>query len=99
MKFLHKMVNLNKKTVVDTIINVVEDINKLLKIGAEINESCIPGNFFASQVLVDLTPNLEEALGITIPLKEYIFFDKIKHRQLTIKEATEKLIKIAKNGK
>lgn len=93
------MRKLDQKTVEAVIIRAVKDLNINLKIGADVNANCSPGDIFASQVLVDLTPSLEEALDITIPLKEYIFFDKPSHRQLTIKEATEKLIKIVQDGK
>ena len=93
------MIKLDQKTVEDEIIKVVEDLKVNLKIWADINSACSPGEIFTSQVLVDITPSLEDALGITIPLKEYIFFDKAKHRHLTVKEAAEKLIKIAKDGK
>ena len=93
------MKKLDHEIVEAEIMKAVKDVSIILKIGAEINISCNPGNIFPSHVLLDLTPTLEIALGVTIPLKEYIFFDKSKHKQLSIKEAAEKLIKIAKYGK
>jgi len=94
------MKKLDHKIVEAEIIKAVTDLNVNLKIGAEISTTCCPGNSgFASQVLLDLMVSLELALGVTIPLKEYIFFDKASHKQLTIKAAAEKLIKIAKDGK
>lgn len=94
------MIKVDQATVEAEIVKVVEDININLKVGAVINATCCPGNIgFTSQILIDIMPSLEDALGIIIPHNQYIFFDKSTHRQLSIKEAAQKLIKVAKDGK
>lgn len=94
------MVTLDLATVEAEIIKHVEDINVNLKIGATVTSTICPGSSgFTSQILVDMFSTLEDALGITIPHNQYIFFDKDKHKQLSIKEAAQKLIKVATDGK
>lgn len=67
---------------------------------AEINIDCKPGAIgIRSQVLVSIMVNLEEALNVVIPDSCYIFRDTDGMRELTIREAAEKLIKIAKDAK
>jgi acyl carrier protein len=93
------MITIDQAVVEDEIIKIVEDLNTNLKIGATVNKHCAPGRSgFASQILVDMMADLEDALGVTIPSNQYIFFDKTNHRQLTIKEAAQKLIKVATYG-
>ncbi len=94
------MVTLTQQTVEAEIVNAVEDLNKNLKIGATVNATCSPGNVgFASQVLLTIMSTLEINLGVTIPHNVYIFHDKSTNKQLTIKEAAKKLIKLAEYGK
>jgi hypothetical protein len=97
------MITIDHTTVENEIIKVVEDLNVNLKIGAVVNANCCPGKSgFASQILVDIMADLEDALGISIPHNQYIFFDKVapkQFKQLTIKEAAQKLIKVATNEK
>ena len=99
-KILQLMATLTQDAVEAEIINAVEDLNKNLKLGATVNETCCPGNAgFASQVLLTIMSTLEINLGVTIPSNVYIFHDKSTNRQLTIKEAAKKLIKLAEHGK
>lgn len=94
------MTNLILASVEAEIIKAVEDLNSNLKIGATVNAACCPGNVgFASQVLLTIMSRLEDSLGIIIPHNVYIFHDKDTHQQLSIKEAANKLIKVAKDGK
>ena len=76
------------------IINVLEEVCSMLDMQHAIDIHFIPGNCIMSQVLISITPMLEQKLNIVIPEKEYIFFDSKTKKQLTIGEATNKLLKI-----
>jgi hypothetical protein len=94
------MVTITYSTVETEIIKVLEDLNTNLNIGATITSSLCPGNEgFASQALLTIMSTLEINLNIIIPHNIYIFYDKDKNKQLSIAEATKKLIKEAENGK
>jgi len=94
------MIKLEESTVESALIKEIDDLNRNLKIGATINTTCCPGNAgFASQVLLTIMSRLEDSLGIIIPHNVYIFHDKVSHKQLSIKEAANKLIRFAKDGK
>jgi len=77
---------------------VLEEIKEALDTEVLIDGECRPSAFFKSQVLVTAIGRIAAALDIEIPLNCYIFFDKRANKQLTIKEATQKLLKEAKNG-
>mgnify|MGYP000079457201 CR=1 FL=1 len=90
------MIPISEALVEKEIIKAVEDLNANMKIGAIVDSSCRPGNVgFASQVLLTIMSRLEETLNIIIPDNVYIFHDKASHQQLSINEATKKLIKLA----
>lgn len=95
------MINLDTNLVEKEIIKILEEIKGQLKIEAAINEECLPGelNGITSQILITAIGRLANTLKISIPLNCYIFHDKISQKQLTIKEAAQKLIKSATNGK
>ena len=93
------MVNIDKLIVQNAIIKEIEQLKNLPSVDsdAQVNEDCKPGVIgVRSQILVDIMGRLEEILEITIPNNCYIFRDSDGIRELTIKEATEKLIKISK---
>lgn len=92
------MVNINHDLVEKEIIKTVEEINNILKIEALVNEDFCPGSLIMSQVLITAMVRIGRILQVTIPDSCYIFHDKKTQKQLTIKEATQKLIKEAING-
>lgn len=96
------MVNIENHIVEEAIISEVEKLRALPSVDstAEISKECKPGTIgIRSQVLVDLMGRLEEILEIVIPNNCYIFRASDGIQELSIKEATEKLIKIAKHAK
>lgn len=96
------MVKIENKIVEDAILEEIEKLRGLSSVDteAEIDKECKPGIIgVRSQILVDIMGKLEETLGVTIPNNCYIFRDGDGIRELTIREAAEKLIKIAKNAK
>ncbi|RZK12936.1 MAG: hypothetical protein EOO46_01220 [Flavobacterium sp.] len=93
------VIDLEPEVIEQEVIKVLEEINEALEANAIIDENCRPGNFFKSHALVTAIDRIADVLEITIPLNCYIFFDKKTLTQLTIKEATLKLIKVGKNGK
>lgn len=93
------MVALKVDLVENEITKAIEEINSILKIDANINISCCPGNIgISSQILVTLMGRLEGILNVKIPDNCYIFHDRKSQKQLTIKEAAQKLIKEAIDG-
>jgi len=95
------MVHIDYNVVEGEIIKAVKVLSSKLNVEAEINSDCSPGTIIgiSSQVLITIMGQLEDALDIVIPNECYIFHDKVTHRQLTVKEAANKLIKIAKHAK
>ncbi|MBS1549702.1 MAG: hypothetical protein JSS94_07545 [Bacteroidetes bacterium] len=84
------------------IIDVIKMICQKQNIDEEVNSDFCPGNFIKSIVLVSVAiSTIEAKTGLEIPEDCYIFYDKKSHRQLTIKEATQKLIEkaVQLNGK
>lgn len=84
------------------IIDVIKMICQKQNIDEEVTSDFCPGNFIRSVVLVSVAMStIEVKTGLEIPLDCYIFYDKKKHKQLTIKEATQKLIEkaVQVNGK
>jgi len=94
----YNMINLNHNYVEVEITKAIGQISSKLKIDAIIDSQSCPGDLIKSQVLLTIMGRLEISLGIKIPENCYIFFEKKTHKQLSIKEATQKLIKEAKNG-
>jgi hypothetical protein len=96
------MVKIENHIVENAILEEVEKLKGLssVNVDAEINIDCKPGIIgIRSHVLVDITGILEEVLEIIIPNNCYIFRDSDGIRELSIREAAEKLIKIAKHAK
>lgn len=91
------MKTLNPDIVEEQVVAVVKEICEALKIEVVIDGEFCPGNFIKSQVLLDTISTIEDALGITIPNEHYVFSEKKK--QLSVKEAVQKIIKVAKDGK
>jgi len=91
------MITIAQETVEQEIIKAVEEINTNLKIGANINGECCPGNIgISSQILITIMSRLEDSLGIQIPTNVYIFHNKDTQDQLSIQDAAKKLIKLSK---
>lgn len=96
------MVNIDSQIVQQAILREIEKLKGLSSLDdeAEINVECKPGVIgVRSQVLVYITGALEESLNIIIPNNCYLFRDGDGIRELTIREAAEKLIKFSKNAK
>lgn len=86
------------KIIEEEIISVMKEIGNRLKIDREITTESIPSFIgFTSMALITVMGLLEEKLDITIPNSCYIFVDQ-DFKQLSIKGAAAKLIKIAKNN-
>lgn len=94
------MLVIDKNIVENEIIRAIEEIGSRLKIENKIDNESIPSFIgFSSIALITVMGVIEEKLNITIPNNCYIFIDQ-DYKKLSIKEATDKLIKIAKkNGK
>jgi len=95
------MIKIDHAAVEDEIIKAVKEFSNKLNLEVVVDSDCSPGNIIgmSSQVLITVMGKIEEALDVSIPDTCYIFHDKVTKRQLTIKEAADKLIKIAKDGK
>ena len=92
------MAHLSNNQIETEITNAVVEVAKKLKIQADITSGSCPGDVIRSHILLTLMGRLQSTLGVTIPNNVYIFYDKKNHRQLTIKEAAQKLIKSVQNG-
>ncbi len=93
------MASITYESVKSEIIRVITEINEnTIQVDTEINEDCFPGNFIMSQILLTAMARIEKKLGIILPLSCYIFHNKKTKEQLTIKQATEKLINEAIYG-
>lgn len=93
------MVDIQSHIVEDAILQEIEKLKGLSSVepDAEIDKLCKPGAIgVRSQILVDIMGKLEETLGIIIPNNCYIFRDRDGITELTVRQAAEKLIKIAK---
>ena len=96
------MVKIDIQIIEDTILQEIEKLKGLPNIDAEakIDKDCKPGMIgVRSNVLVTITGYLEDILGVEIPANCYIFRDGDGIRELNIREAAEKLQKIAKPWK
>lgn len=81
------------------IINAIKDVCSILEYTHQVDGDFVPGNYIMSQVLISFTSQIEVNLSIEIPEQVYIFYDCKNKIQLSIKEATQKLIHILKKGK
>jgi hypothetical protein len=93
------MVNLAIETVEKEITNAIKDVNQRFKIGSTVDGDVCPGDSIASQILVTIMGRIGSKLGASIPNNVYIFYDKKSHKQLSIKEAAQKLLNAVTNGK
>jgi acyl carrier protein len=76
---------------------IIDEINKQLGLNANITINTCPYDVgISSQILISVMAKLEDILKISIPDNCYIFYEKASNKQLSIKEASIKLIKIAK---
>ncbi|WP_298508131.1 hypothetical protein [uncultured Kordia sp.] len=88
---------LKLENVENQIKSIIEEINGQLGLNASIKMNTCPYEIgITSQILVSVMGLLENKLDVKIPNSCYIFYDKQKNKQLSIKEASMKLIKIAK---
>jgi hypothetical protein len=93
------MVKIDIQVIEDAIVQEIQKLKEQSIVSAEttIDEDCKPGMVGASSnVLVTITGWLEEVLNVEIPNNCYIFRDSDGIRELNIREAAEKLQKIAK---
>ncbi|MFC4213417.1 hypothetical protein ACFOWA_19650 [Pedobacter lithocola] len=85
-----------EKTMVDTIQEIADDLG--IDMNVEINSR--PGSAgISSHILVSVMAKLESILDVKIPDNCYIFHDKITLQQLSVREATQKLLKVIKRKK
>ena len=94
------MKNLNPSVVEAELVKIIDEVNKSISTDeVDVDTNCIPGNIgISSQILITIMGRVGNALGITIPDDCYIFYDKKNNRQLSIKEAAQKIIEKAKDG-
>ena len=96
---LETMVNLSYGLVEKEIIRTIEEINESTEnIALLIDEDFCPGNLIMSQILLTAMVRIGRKLDVIIPDSCYIFHDKKAKMQLSIKDATLKLIKEANYG-
>ncbi|MCC2590299.1 hypothetical protein [Chryseobacterium sp. MFBS3-17] len=79
------------------IIEIIQEVCNHNEVNEVVNENFYPGNFIMSQVLVSIFSQIEIKTGIEIPNDCYIFHDSKTKKQLSIKEAAIKLLKLSKN--
>jgi len=92
------MVAIERKIVEAEIFTAIDEVNRKFNMSAEITTDFCPGNSLPSQILVTLMVRIGEKLGVVIPDNCYIFHDGKERKQLSIKEAVSKLLKMGKNG-
>lgn len=92
------MTALNEIEVEKEIIKVVKAICSKMKIEVDVDSEFCPGDFIRSPILLTFIPTIGSVLNIEIPNSCYIFSDN-HYKQLSIHESTQKLLKVAKNGK
>ncbi|MCB0518498.1 MAG: hypothetical protein H6577_09970 [Lewinellaceae bacterium] len=92
---------LDHTTVENEIMNSLKEVKDLLKINAPISSDVCPGSIggITSHILVNIIGRIGNKLGVSIPNNCYPFYDKSSRKQLSIKEATKKLVKVLKDGK
>jgi hypothetical protein len=93
------MVKIDVQKIEDTILQEIESLKGMPSVDpdAKIDKDCKPGIIgIRSQILVNIMGRLEEILEVEIPNNCYIFRDTDGIRELNIREAAEKLQKIAK---
>ena len=78
------------------IISVIQDVCTQQEINEIVNVNFVPGNYIMSTVLVSVFCQIEIKTRITIPIDCYIFHDSDKKKQLNIKDAATKLLKLSK---
>lgn len=79
------------------IIEIIQEVCNHQEVEETVSEDFCPGNFIMSQVLVSIFSQIEIKTSITIPNDCYIFYDFKSKKQLNIKEAATKLLKLSKN--
>lgn len=90
-----------QSTIVETeIIKIIDEVNcNILNVDHTVDCHYAPGDMgISSQVLITIMGRVGSILNVSIPEDCYIFFDKKLQRQLTIKEAAQKLINEAKTN-
>ena len=91
---------LDIKNVENELLSSIEEIKKKFKLDLNITTDVCPGTVgIQSQILVTVMGRIARKLDINIPDNCYIFHDRNPRRQLSIREAAQKLIKVVKNGK
>ena len=93
------MVKIELHIIEDAILQEIEQLKGMSGVDTEteINKECKPGQIgIRSQILVTIMGQLEDVLGVEIPANCYIFRDSDGIRELNVREAAEKLQKIAK---
>lgn len=79
--------------------DLIIEVKEALNVKESIDGDVCPGELIMSDALMTVTGRLGARLGIAIPLNCYPFFDKDKHKQLSIKEAAKKIFNLVKDGK
>jgi len=94
------MKKLTNEEVEEKIIEVVATLCKDLVVDITIDGDICPGNipYMTSHILVTVMGRVESLLDVKIPDNVYIFYDKKNNKQLSVKEAADKLLKTAKYG-
>ena len=79
------------------ITKLIDDININFGLEVKITPTTCPNDIgISSHIIISVMGNLEALLNVSIPDNCYIFHDKKDNRHLSIREASLKLIKMAK---
>ena len=88
---------LELKNVENEIKKIVDELNDKLGLNANVTVNTCPYDIgISSQVLISVMTKLEDVLKVAIPENCYIFHDKTNNKQLSIRDASLKLIEITK---
>lgn len=94
------MANLTIDVIEKEIVKVVREAATHMNVAVKVDSECAPGNAgLSSHVLVTAMCRLEGILNVEIPENFYIFHDNTSLRQLSIREASEKLFNILNKKK
>ena len=92
------MTKLKTEVVENALTKVIEEVKNVLRLNVAVNVDMAPGNSgISSQVLVTVIGRIGNKLGVAVPNGCYLFYDKKRKKQLTIREAAQKLIKAVTN--
>ena len=82
-------------TIENEVLGYIQEVKAMLKIETPTSLDSCPGNTLRSPVLFSVMVRIGYKLGMNIPINCYIFQDKCSKKQLSIREASKRLLKEA----